>query len=339
MPSQERVGWARFRVAALSVAALAILSVLLYLLTGGTLFSEKVTLYLFVADATGLARDSPVRVDGIGVGKVKALELTTSGDRARVVKLTMQIERERLASISADSYAQISADTLIGDKFVDITSGRSPDHIPAGGVLTYKEQPELFKTLDISQFEKRLHDMDALLDDLEQGKGAIGQAVQSDVMYNNLRRRFAEFQTAVHDAASASGAVGKTVYTEDLYRKWSQPFLDLDRSLAAIQSGQGTAGQLLRDSGTYESARQSIRDLGGAIADLHSSDFMRSDSLYNDWNRSLVKLIRSADEMNANPMLTRTDFYENLTGMALGMRDGVKEFRENPRKFLRLKVF
>src|SRR5689334_340681 len=110
MPSQERVSWAKFRVAALAVAALAILSVIFYLLTGGTLFQEKVTLYLFVPDATGITRNSPVRVDGISVGKVTAVDLAATGDPKRVIKLTLQIERERLSSITADSSAQLSAD-------------------------------------------------------------------------------------------------------------------------------------------------------------------------------------------------------------------------------------
>ena len=48
MSSTRGVGWARFRVAAVTVAALAILSVLLSLLSGGTFFQPKVTVYLYV---------------------------------------------------------------------------------------------------------------------------------------------------------------------------------------------------------------------------------------------------------------------------------------------------
>ena len=38
-------------------------------------------------------------------------------------------------------------------------------------------------------------------------------------------------------------------------------------------------------------------------------------------------------------MLTTTAVYENFKGMAKELQETVKDFRENPRKFLRLKVF
>jgi phospholipid/cholesterol/gamma-HCH transport system substrate-binding protein len=333
------VSWAKFRVAAVSVASLAILAVLVYLLSGGTLLQEKVTLYLYIPDATGVSGDSPVRVDGIGVGQVKAVDLTGSTDRNRIVRVTLEVQRERLPSIPADSSAQLSTDTLIGDKFVDISSGTSPQHIPPGGELPYKEQTELFKTLDLAQFESRLHEMDALLSDLEQGKGAIGQAIQGDQIYNDLRHRLADLQTAMKAATSTTSSFGQALYTDKLYRNLSAPFVQLDQALARVQSGQGPAGQLLRDTAAYASARQMARDLQRTVADLHASEFMQSDQLYNDWNRSLIGFIRNVDQVSVNPLLSTTQVYENLNGVATELRDTLKDFRGKPRKFLRLKVF
>jgi phospholipid/cholesterol/gamma-HCH transport system substrate-binding protein len=228
---------------------------------------------------------------------------------------------------------------LIGDKFVDINSGSSAGHIQPGAELTYKEQTEIFKTLDLTDFKKRLSAMDDLLSDLEAGRGAIGKAVQSDQFYNDLRNRIGGLQQAIHDVASTTGQVGQAVYTDKLYQRLSEPFVQMDQTLAQIQSGQGTAGQLVRDTGAYESARQSARDLQKAVADLRASDFMTSDALYNEWNRSLTQFIQTVDRMSADPMLSSTHVYETLTGTALELRNTVKDFRENPRKFLRLKVF
>ena len=46
-----------------------------------------------------------------------------------------------------------------------------------------------------------------------------------------------------------------------------------------------------------------------------------------------------ADAFNATPMLTTPAVYDNFNGMARELQSTVKEFREDPRKFLRLKVF
>src|SRR5215471_8174378 len=189
MPSAERVQWARFRVGAVSTAALVILGTLCYLLTGGTLMEPKATLYLYMPDAVSLVSGAPVRVDGIGVGKVESVRLSGRIEPNRVVKVTMIVDRARLASIPDDSTAQASADTLVGDKFVDIAHGKSPARIKPGGELIYKATPDLVKRLDLSDFRDQLRQMDALLTQMESAQSPLGQLVQGDEMYRKLVRR------------------------------------------------------------------------------------------------------------------------------------------------------
>ena len=149
MRSQQRVKWAQFKVAILTVAALFILGDVLYLVTGGSIFTEKAPLYLYVPDVTGLAQGSPVRVDGIDVGKVGDVALSGSNDPNRVVRITILVQRDSLAMIPTGSYAELGTDSPVGDKFVDITSaGRGP--ITPGSELLYKVPTDLFKTLDLA---------------------------------------------------------------------------------------------------------------------------------------------------------------------------------------------
>src|ERR1039458_6022415 len=173
MPSARQVNWAKSRAAGVSVAALAILAVLAYLLTGGTLLQERTALCLYIPDATGLGLGAPVRVDGIGVGKVRSGALSGSTEPNRVVKVTLTVERDRLASIPDDSTAQSASEAMIGDQFVDISSGTSRHFVSAGGEIVFKGSPDLLKSLDIGQFEKQLKVVSALLDDIEQGRGDL----------------------------------------------------------------------------------------------------------------------------------------------------------------------
>src|SRR5271157_3848106 len=143
MPSARRVRWARFRAVAVAVSACAILGTLVWLLIGGSLLSERAALFLFIPDATGLAPGSPVRVDGIGVGKVTSVALSGSSEPERVVKVILSVDRDHLSEIPMDSFAQISADNVVGDQFVDVTSGNSAEHVRPGGEIAYQAQPEL----------------------------------------------------------------------------------------------------------------------------------------------------------------------------------------------------
>src|SRR5262245_36098860 len=144
MPSAERVKWAQFRVLMVSLVAIVILGVLVYLLTSGSLFTKKATLYLYIPDATGLSQASPVRVNGIGVGKVSAVNLSGSTDPKRVVRVTLAVDHGALSVIPPGSFAQLSVEDPVGNKYVDITSRgtgtRQPDtEIP------YREQTDFLK--------------------------------------------------------------------------------------------------------------------------------------------------------------------------------------------------
>ena len=339
MPSVRRVNWAKFRVSVVCSVALLILLTLIYLLTGGQLLQPKATVYMFVRDATGLIAGSPVRVDGIGVGKVSSVSLTGSREPSRAIKVTITIEREHLASIPVDSFAQLSTDTLIGDKFVDITSGKDRNHIAASGEIRFKDQPDMMKSLDLTEFQKQLRIVDATLTDIEQGKGLVGQFVLGEEVYDTLLKKIGEFQKEIRTVSDANSSLGQALYTDEMYHQVSDPLVELERNLALIQSGQGTAGQLFRGTAQYEQLRSGAGDLLHSLSGLRANDFMRSDAQYADWNRMVMSMIQSVDEMNANPLLNRTDAYENLNGFAKELRGTVKEFREHPGKFLRLKVF
>ncbi|HLK63957.1 MAG TPA: MlaD family protein [Bryobacteraceae bacterium] len=339
MPSVRRVNWAKFRVSMVGLVATLILMVLVYLLTGGELLQPKATVFMYVPDATGVAPGAPVRVDGIGVGKVLGVKLTPSRDQSRAIQVSMTITREHLASIPVDSFAQLSTDNLIGDKFVDVTSGKDPNHIQPNGEIRFKFQPDLMKTLDLTEFEKQLREVDATLADIERGQGLVGQFVMGEQVYDSLLKKLLEFQKEVRNISATNTSMGQALYSDEMYKQIRQPAVDLDRTLAQIQSGQGQAGQLFRGNELYEQWRAVATNLRRTLQDIRSSDLIHSDTQYEEWNRLVGTMIHSVDQMNADPLLNRTDAYENLNGVARELRDSVKDFREHPSKYLRLKVF
>jgi phospholipid/cholesterol/gamma-HCH transport system substrate-binding protein len=339
MPSARRVRWAKFRVTSVSLVALLILTTLFYLLTGGTLLEKKVTLYLYVRDATGLSHDSPVRVDGIDAGKVSRVSFSGSNNPLRIVKVTLTVGREHLAAISTDSMTQISADTLVGDKFVDIVSGKAAAHIAPFGELNFKDQPDMMRTIDLVDFERQLRIVDATLSDIEKGANPLGQFILTDTVFVNLRKKFIELQGAIRTAKLTTSFAGSVIYTDALYRKMREPLVQLDQTLARLQAGQGGLGKFLRNPAQYEQARAELRDLRKSVAGVQSAEFVSSDGMYAGWNHTLSGVIQKVDEVNAMPMFSSSEIFDNLNGAAAQMRNTVKDFRENPRKYLRLKIF
>jgi phospholipid/cholesterol/gamma-HCH transport system substrate-binding protein len=339
MPTARQVNWARFRVFAVSSVAFLILSVIFYLLSGGTLLQEKATLYLYIPDASGISAGSPVRVDGIDVGKVRSVALSGSMQADRIIRVVMTIERQWMRSIPADSWAQLSADTLIGDKYVDITSGASRAPISPNGTIVYRDNPDIMKRLDLAQFRKQLAEVDAVLTDIEQGRGPLGEFVQGSGMYNEWLKLVRESQVALNAIVARNSKLGAEVYSDERYQRLRQAILAFDQSAARLESGQGEMGALLRDDAKYQQFAASLTSLRQFFAQMGAGPLFESDALYTNWNKQLGSLIHTVDEFNASEPMTRTTFYEDLTGMSRQLQNNLKDFRLDPKKYLRLKVF
>src|ERR1700684_2251616 len=140
---------------------------------------------------------------------------------------------------------QISADTLIGDKFVDIVSGKAPGHIAPFGELNFKGQPDMMRTIDLVDFKRQLRIVDATLADIETGASPLGQFVLTDTVYLSLRKKFIELQGAIRVAKLTTSFAGSVLYTDALYRKMREPFVQFDQTLALRGAGLGGLWQIL----------------------------------------------------------------------------------------------
>jgi len=280
-----------------------------------------------------------VRVDGIQVGKVDDVLLSSSVQPDRVVKVTMIVDRDLLSSITIDSTAQPAADTLVGDKFIQISSGKSRQRVQPGAEIAYKGSADLMTSVDLTQFRKSIDQMDAILTDIENARNPLGQFIMSDDMYRDLLRQVGKLEGGLHAATRATSAVGHEIYTDALYVRIVDPIARLDSTLARLQSGQGRAGQFLRDNAQYDQFQSQLETLHKSIADVRRSEFLVSVASYDEWSKSLTGLVRKVDEFSLSPMISRQDAYENISGAAKELQEAVKDFRQDPRKFLRLGLF
>ena len=96
MPAAHKVGWAQLRVGVMAIAALIIVGVLVFLLTGTKkIWTQDATVYTFMDDSAALASGSPVRLNGILVGEVTTVGLSGETAPQRIIKVTMEIEKAR----------------------------------------------------------------------------------------------------------------------------------------------------------------------------------------------------------------------------------------------------
>jgi phospholipid/cholesterol/gamma-HCH transport system substrate-binding protein len=101
-------------------------------------------------EATTLAKEADVRIAGVPVGKVRMVEPQDGGNRTLA---TVELER-RFAPLRSDAKAVLRQKTLLGETYVELTSGSSKKTIPEGGrlpdgqVADTVQLDEIFDALD-----------------------------------------------------------------------------------------------------------------------------------------------------------------------------------------------
>lgn len=339
MRTKVRAHWARIRVFFTLVVALSILFSLMYLLTGGGLLKSKVSLYTYFEDSGGMDKDAVVLYNGVKIGKVTSVQLSHLNDPQRAVVVRLSVQRQFLSQIPSDSKSEIVTENFLGDKFIQINRGQSPEPLSENAELGHKPATNVYIRIDLATFAAQLRTIDATLKGIQEGKGDIGQFVMGDKLYKDLLTGVTAIAKEIESAAASKTPLGDLLYKKDMYEDLSKTFRGVDATLAEIQAGRGAAGKLVRDPAQYEDARKQVAGIRAQIQQLRDSEFMKSDAVYRSWNENLVSLSRSVDSFNAGEWMTSVQTYESLLGMTQDLGSTIKDFRTNPKKYLRLKIF
>ena len=131
MPRTRSHTWAELKIGVLMIAAIGIAVFTVFLLTGGKgFFWQRYHLKSRFTNVAGLKPGSPVRLAGVDVGDVDAVDL--SGDQVDVVFQVNKIYRDR---ITTDSVAKLGSVSLLGESAVDINPAGTGTPIPEWGYV------------------------------------------------------------------------------------------------------------------------------------------------------------------------------------------------------------
>ncbi len=350
MPSAAHVAWAKFRVATMIACAMGILSVLVYLLLGGAdAFQPAVTVYGYMTDLAGLGKKSAVQFNGIHVGEVTDAALSGLKDPKKIVRIDMAIMRQYLKFIPEDSTLEVTAQNVLGDKFVNVNEGKSAHHLAAGDALLTPPPPNINPADMLKGGRDILKQVDAVVRDIETGHGNVGKLVKGEEVYDTLLGKISEFQRAIHAVSSKDSRIGRLLNDETYYDELQVPVKRLDRQLTDLQAGQGAGGKLLKDPAQYERLRKSVGDLNRALAKLtagkgQTGKLLKDDELYRRISRLVANLNAEVDALNSGEgvlgqLMISSSLYESLQGGTKTLQDMVRAVRENPKKFLSPKLF
>jgi phospholipid/cholesterol/gamma-HCH transport system substrate-binding protein len=357
MAQRNQLTWGELRVGLFVLVGVALLIVAIFYVTGFDVLTTKYRLVTYLPEVSGVSPGAPVSVDGIDVGNVDKLSINTARDPKglnpeRNIELVMRIDSKYKDYIRGDSKASLVTQGLLGDRFVNISRGFKGDplqnnaEIPGTGENGINQLVAQGANL-AEHFNNVVDHIDGMVMDIRAGKGTVGKLVTDDAAYDNLRDVSAKFNDMLGNIQAGQGSFGKLYTSDELYNKANSSVGHIDNILDAVQQQKGTVGKLIYDPTLHNSASQFIAKGTSALDDLRAGKgtagkLMTDDSLFNSLKQASTNISTATAKLNtmdntAGKFFNDPAFYDNLTGMLADTRLLLNDFRQNPKKFLRVK--
>jgi phospholipid/cholesterol/gamma-HCH transport system substrate-binding protein len=356
LPSQKQLKWSQLRVGITVIVATLTLAVLLFLMSGTSgIFTRRITLKSYFDNAQGLRAGAPVRLNGVDIGNVTKILIVPDKDKQQTpVEVVMKVSTKYSYAIHRDSVTSLETAGVLGETFLDIDSLQALGPLARDGdTLQTQVHPDFNQVVRASQ--GTLENMDALLKRAdrilafaESGKGSLGKLIYDPTLYNRLSSTIAEFQQIVQQVGSGEGSLGRLISRNDAYEKFIATLDKMNGIIDDLQQGKGTAGKFLKDPALYNNANDTISNMKKLTEDINAGKgtigkLTKDEELAKKLDNTISKLSELTNEMEAGQgtvgkLFKDETLYNNSNQMLVESRNLVKAIRENPKKYLSIKL-
>src|SRR6185437_8469296 len=225
----QEVKWSQLKVGVIVLVASIVLVTLLFLMTSASglgLFSHKMTVFSYFENSAGLKEGAAVNLEGVTVGTVKSIAVVNSPDRKLTpVKVVMKLDEKYGSNLKKDSKASLTTVGVLGDTVVDINSQFAVGPpLQDGDELKTLETPSITDVVKASQgtiesLNVILSKMNVIVDNLQSGKGSVGQFINNPELYNKANATVAELLTLEKNLNAGRGSIGKLMTDDTLYNR------------------------------------------------------------------------------------------------------------------------
>jgi phospholipid/cholesterol/gamma-HCH transport system substrate-binding protein len=343
MPRTRSLAWAELKIGLVSIFAIVMASILIFLLSGaGGFFWQRYSVKTVFANIAGLKEGAPVRVAGVEVGAVS--ELNFVGDRVEVV---MEVNRDHQSRITSTSVASLGSVSVLGEAAVDITAASDGTPVPEWGYV--RSGPATGTIGDVAmRASVAMNETSALVADLRAGRGTLGKFLTDDRLYHELTA----LVTAAEDVAAGinqgHGTLGRLMKDPAAAKSLESSLDNLQVVTARIRAGEGSLGKLLNDDAMSKSLTSATSNLDSITGRINRGEgtagkLVSDAELYNRLNSlsdRMDKVVAGLQQGDgtAGQLLRDRQLYENMNGTMVELRSLISEIKKDPRKYLTVRV-
>lgn len=237
------------------------------------LFGRKNEYSVQFQSVEGLATGNPVQLDGVNVGKIQRIVLPEAVDES-LLTVWVSVDRAYSQRIREDSQARIQTLGLLGDKYIQISSG-SPDSpiLPDGGQIPAAPGTELDELLasggsamdNLVAISASLRN---ILARMEAGEGVLGELTTESETGEEVRGKILNILGSAERLAqgieAGEGTVGRLLKDDALAREVETALAGFSRTLGQLHDGEGVLPALLTDAELRDRFAQTLANLSTA---------------------------------------------------------------------------
>jgi phospholipid/cholesterol/gamma-HCH transport system substrate-binding protein len=343
MPRTRSLAWTELKLGLLSISALGLAMLLIFLLgSAGGFFWQRYSLKVLFNDVAGLKVGAPVRIAGVDVGSVAALDFID--ERVEVI---IEISDEHRNRVTTGSRATLGSVSLLGEAAVDITASSQGTPLPEWGYIPTGRQASSINEV-AAEAANGITEATNLLKDIRSGRGTIGKLFTDETLYRDMNALVASAERVAGNISQGRGTLGRLTNDDALYRELSSSVQDLNTITARIRNGEGSLGKLLNDPALANSLTATTQNVEGVTARLNRGEgtmgkLLNETVLYDRLNGTVQQLERFTNTLNqgqgtVGQLLNDKQLYENINQTVLELRDFLAEVKKDPKKYLNVKV-
>jgi phospholipid/cholesterol/gamma-HCH transport system substrate-binding protein len=375
MPQQKQYSLASLRVGLLVVAAIAVVIIVIFTVSGDIrLFSRSATVKTYLTSVDGLRKGAEVRLSGLKVGSVKEINFTSAipsdPNQRNFIEVVMELSGKidgvpAIERIRTDSLAVLKGAGVLGDNVIDITPGTLQGQpIRDGCTINSLAQKSVADIINASQtavsnLNEISSDIKEVTEDIRQGRGTVGKLLRDETLYTSLNQTILRAENLITAIKEGEGTAGRLISDPALYNQANEVVTDLRRLTTQvneqINSGRGTIGKLLKDEELYNRANTLVAKLDSSANRFENivaraergegtvGKLLKDEQLYDEARQAVASLRTLAaglerGEGTAGRLLKDEQLYQNLNQTTAELTKFIYDFRQNPRKYLSVKV-
>jgi phospholipid/cholesterol/gamma-HCH transport system substrate-binding protein len=271
----------------------------------------------------------------------------------RNIEVVMRVSRKYESDILTDSTASLVTEGLLGNRYVNISLGVTGAELKDGQEVPGAEERAMKEVMErsadvLGNLQTLSEDIQELVNGVKAGKGTLGKLLVDEQAYNHLNSILSRGEGMLANIQAGQGTLGKLVASDEMYNKVDKGLDNVNVILTDVRSQKGTIGKLLNDPSLYDEFKQAAANGNAMIGDVRAGKgtlgkFVTDDTLYNKMRETTENVANATAKLNDNTttmgkLFSDPRLYDNLSGLTGDMRLLIGEFRQNPKKFLHIKV-